>query len=446
MPGPGTTAIVEDLVPILLTVTGQDVEVTRLVLRGGPVDLGVSDATVLATGEGPFDCPALLVGGPGATELRISLGFPGDGAVEVASAVIGTDDGAGAVRPASISLFARLLVTDRLTVGGTSDGLIERLGRLEAGRLVAGDGARGTITDVAELVVMNRLTVGGDDLGELRETAFAAGELVLGDRRGGLGTVTVDPGDASTVDGTVEVGARGFGHLQVRDELTVGGDLLVGVYATGEQPSFFDRGDGLVVVGPGIAPARLEVGGDLVLGVLGHARLEIEPRARVVVDGSVFSTVLPQEVDRSMMIRLADPDALGTPGGDDPVLLASGDVQLPPLEVRLDDRFVPEIGDGWVLAEAGGDVSVESLALPVLPAGLAWLVSDAPGRLLVSVVGGGGPPATDLDGDGLVGLADLLIVLAAFGPCPPGDPCPADLDGSGAVDVVDVVAVLADWG
>jgi hypothetical protein len=57
------------------------------------------------------------------------------------------------------------------------------------------------------------------------------------------------------------------------------------------------------------------------------------------------------------------------------------------------------------------------------------------------------PPAeepADLDGDGTVGLADLLILLAAWGPCPAD--CPADLDGSGAVGLADLLMLLAAWG
>jgi hypothetical protein len=47
----------------------------------------------------------------------------------------------------------------------------------------------------------------------------------------------------------------------------------------------------------------------------------------------------------------------------------------------------------------------------------------------------------DLDGDGVVGTADLSLILLDFGPCP-GSPCPADLDGSGEVDPGDVSLLL----
>ncbi len=58
------------------------------------------------------------------------------------------------------------------------------------------------------------------------------------------------------------------------------------------------------------------------------------------------------------------------------------------------------------------------------------------------------PAPGDLDGDGIVGVVDLLALLAAWGPCP--DPCPpacaADLDGDCFVGVVDLLAQLGNWG
>jgi subtilisin family serine protease len=60
--------------------------------------------------------------------------------------------------------------------------------------------------------------------------------------------------------------------------------------------------------------------------------------------------------------------------------------------------------------------------------------------------GGAGPG--DLNGDGAVGIRDLLILLAAWGPCP--DPCPpacsADLDADCTVGIADLVMLLANWG
>ncbi len=50
----------------------------------------------------------------------------------------------------------------------------------------------------------------------------------------------------------------------------------------------------------------------------------------------------------------------------------------------------------------------------------------------------------DLDFSGAVDFADILAVLAAWGPCE-GD-CPEDLDGNGSVDFADLLIVLSAWG
>ncbi len=52
----------------------------------------------------------------------------------------------------------------------------------------------------------------------------------------------------------------------------------------------------------------------------------------------------------------------------------------------------------------------------------------------------------DLDGDGIVGVADLLILLANWGPCLPKGECPADLNDDGSVGVADLLILLANWG
>jgi hypothetical protein len=51
--------------------------------------------------------------------------------------------------------------------------------------------------------------------------------------------------------------------------------------------------------------------------------------------------------------------------------------------------------------------------------------------------------ASDLDGDGEVKVADLLILIAAWGPCPG---CDADLDKDGEVNGADLLILIGDWG
>lgn len=52
----------------------------------------------------------------------------------------------------------------------------------------------------------------------------------------------------------------------------------------------------------------------------------------------------------------------------------------------------------------------------------------------------------DIDGDGSVGVNDLLILLANWGPCGDCNDCPADLDENCTVGVSDLLILLANWG
>ena len=50
---------------------------------------------------------------------------------------------------------------------------------------------------------------------------------------------------------------------------------------------------------------------------------------------------------------------------------------------------------------------------------------------------------SDLDSDGIVGVQDLLMVIAAWGL---NGPQPEDLDGNQTVDVLDLLILIAAWG
>jgi hypothetical protein len=49
----------------------------------------------------------------------------------------------------------------------------------------------------------------------------------------------------------------------------------------------------------------------------------------------------------------------------------------------------------------------------------------------------------DISGDGIVGVTDLLSVIAAWGTCVS---CDADLNGDGIVNVSDLLTVISFWG
>jgi hypothetical protein len=80
--------------------------------------------------------------------------------------------------------------------------------------------------------------------------------------------------------------------------------------------------------------------------------------------------------------------------------------------------------------------------------GDAYASAAVPGT--ASPLAGGYVAVTgDLDGDGRVGIGDLLLLLAAWGPCPAAEcspACPADLDRDCTVGIGDLLILLGNWG
>jgi hypothetical protein len=49
----------------------------------------------------------------------------------------------------------------------------------------------------------------------------------------------------------------------------------------------------------------------------------------------------------------------------------------------------------------------------------------------------------DLNGDGVVNVSDLLLIMAAWGAC---GGCPEDLNGDGVVNIADLLQIFTKWG
>ncbi len=121
--------------------------------------------------------------------------------------------------------------------------------------------------------------------------------------------------------------------------------------------------------------------------------------------------------------------------------------------------FVYSGGDGSILyefthdipgaafgfdANGVGDVNGDGRADYLVTA--AWDMSNRGRAYLIS--GAVGVPA-DLNGDGVTGIIDFLMLLSAWGPCAdctPGWECPADLNNSCDVGIADFLTLLANWG
>jgi hypothetical protein len=76
----------------------------------------------------------------------------------------------------------------------------------------------------------------------------------------------------------------------------------------------------------------------------------------------------------------------------------------------------------WAYESSGPDSFVQN------PRALEYLVDPCP---------------EDLSGNGAADFADILAIIAAWGPCVG---CPEDLSGNGAVDFADILLVIAAWG
>jgi hypothetical protein len=100
---------------------------------------------------------------------------------------------------------------------------------------------------------------------------------------------------------------------------------------------------------------------------------------------------------------------------------------------------------------SGGGVGIDlaEVGLDAISFVRVFVPDDAPANVEVdafSDVAAFYDPA-DLNMDGRVGAADLLILLVSWGPCPdPPADCPADLDGNGSVGAADLLILLVAWG
>ena len=113
------------------------------------------------------------------------------------------------------------------------------------------------------------------------------------------------------------------------------------------------------------------------------------------------------------------------------------------------DGGIDVFGGGNVVSESSVD-NIEHLYIQNLTAGeyvLEIRRVDTVGGSRVFSVGRLFPELVevpgDIDGDGIVGVNDLLMMIAAWGTCPTD--CPEDLNGDGIVDVLDILELLSFW-
>lgn len=116
--------------------------------------------------------------------------------------------------------------------------------------------------------------------------------------------------------------------------------------------------------------------------------------------------------------------------------------------------YVGETAEGWSapVQVAGGDSGNQGTSIAVNADGelvVAYALSGFDQQVFADLFVATStidvqPCTGDLNGDGVVNVADMLILLGAWGDCP--QPCEADLNGDGVVNVADLLILLSEWG
>jgi predicted outer membrane repeat protein len=176
------------------------------------------------------------------------------------------------------------------------------------------------------------------------------------------------------------------------------------------------------------------------------------------VGGGIFNDVAPADVVNGILWENADSGGIDESAQ---IHVASGAVALDYSILQGltlfggvgnlpdDPLFVDPAGADGVAGTPDDDLHVLSSS-PAIGAGdnapvIATTDLDGRARIIGTDVDMGvyETCAGDINGDGVVDTADLVLVLAAWGPC---GGCAEDLDGSGTVDTADMIIVLAAWG
>ena len=97
---------------------------------------------------------------------------------------------------------------------------------------------------------------------------------------------------------------------------------------------------------------------------------------------------------------------------------------------------------GGVAINDHGDIAFNASLKPEDTVQIEW----GSGVFIASADRVDDPVPGDLNGDGVVDVFDLLILLEQWGICADPDNCPADLNDDGVVDVFDLLALLENWG
>lgn len=100
----------------------------------------------------------------------------------------------------------------------------------------------------------------------------------------------------------------------------------------------------------------------------------------------------------------------------------------------LDGQFAPQFNASLGEQAAGVDLDFHSSLRPSVGPIAVGAVETNPGGVIV---------LGDVNGDGVVNVNDLIVIVTTWGWCP--SLCPGDLSGDGAVNAVDLLIVIQQW-
>lgn len=131
------------------------------------------------------------------------------------------------------------------------------------------------------------------------------------------------------------------------------------------------------------------------------------------------------------------PTLIGTPDQNNLLIYSQESSRL--MEVTRTGKVLSSFSFAGIAGDAEG--------VTIGPDGTIYVVGETPALYVLSPIAT--PPcAADLNGDGVVGAADLGALLGAWGTpgCGGASPCAADLNGDGNVGPADLGALLGAWG
>jgi len=312
---------------------------------------------------------------------------------------------------------SNIFVQNNLTVAGTSV-VLNACTISVGGDIVVADGAHllfgvGTLANAASLQIMSGGTATilspNFDITFTDLTIEPGGEL-----NWNAGTIRVVDGIVTTHD-PLKIGCLNQAELVLTDSMVIGPSVQV--CAMG------------ILSGTGIVDAALANAGRIQPGL---------PIGELIISGD-----FAQAAAGILAVNIGGVQ----PGSQHDVVTVLGSSTLAGLlEVSLADRYEPELNETFAILTSYGQMIDQFTKMyqpdPDAEALLVVYEHDADTNNVIVTR----PKVGDLNGDGVVDVSDLLILLANWGPCPRSAACPADLNGDSVVDVSDLLLLLANWG